>query len=807
NFATDRSGSAASVAYGSASDGSCSLTSTQTAARTTVTVGSVSEYQWKASLSLPISGQYCYRPTLGMTDLLGTGASPVFTTQAPAGSSAPFSFAVFGDWGLVNAGGNADQQNLLAQIAASGVRFAVTTGDNGYPSGSQTNYGDLQQVGDGVSAIFGADFWPVPGATIPLFTAAGNHGLSGTTHADLTNWPQDQAVSSSDGRYQNDVYCCVNGTSSANYSSSWYAFDAGPARFYVLTSAWGDTNTGNAGVYANDAAAHWSPGTPEYEWLLADLKAHPGGLKFAFSHYPFHSDDKSQGSDTFIDGADGLEGMLATYGVDIAFNGHSHVYERNRPAAKGYPVTYVTGGGGGVLEPIGPCSSIDAYGIGWSPSSLAGSACGDASVPTSASRVFHFLKVTVSGTSVTVAPTDSLGRTFDVETYSFADATTPDTVIDSAPAPISNTRSGRATFHSTVTGATFSCAIDGGVPAPCMSPQTFSGLADGSHTFTVAASVGSATDASPASATWSVDATSPSAPAATATALSSSSIKLDWTASTDAGGLAGYDIYRDGAATPTATVGPAVTTFTDTALAPSTLYSYVVRAKDSAGNTTDSPAASATTLDDSPDTVIDSGGSGISNTSSMMISFHATGTVTGSPTFLCTIDGGAPATCTSPTLYTTLVDGTHVFTVAAKDDSGTDATPATTSWRSDTTEPTVPASPVATPLSSIPTEANARPTLRTRPRIAGLPRAGRMLICAHGNWNGTPVRYAFTWRRGRRIAGHRSAYRVGRADRGHSLSCEVTAANANGATRAATKAVHVPLPRTRRPAAHPARST
>ena len=155
NFATDQSSTAASVAYGSASGGSCSLTSTQTAARTPVTVGSVSEYQWRAPLSLPISGQYCYRPMLGSTDLLGAGASPVFTTQAPAGSSAPFSFAVFGDWGLVARRGNADQQNLLAQIAASGVRFAVTTGDNGYPSGNQTNYGDLKQVGDGVARFSG----------------------------------------------------------------------------------------------------------------------------------------------------------------------------------------------------------------------------------------------------------------------------------------------------------------------------------------------------------------------------------------------------------------------------------------------------------------------------------------------------------------------------------------------------------------------------------------------------------------------------------------------------------------------------
>ena len=83
---------------------------------------------------------------------------------------------------------------MLGTLAGSGVRFAVTTGDNGYPSGSQTNYGDLKQVGAAMGAIFGARFWPVPGASVPLFTASGNHGLSGTAHADLTNWPQDVAV-------------------------------------------------------------------------------------------------------------------------------------------------------------------------------------------------------------------------------------------------------------------------------------------------------------------------------------------------------------------------------------------------------------------------------------------------------------------------------------------------------------------------------------------------------------------------------------------------------------------------------------
>ena len=86
----------------------------------------------------------------------------------------------------------------------SGARFAVTVGDNGYPNGSQTNYGDLQQVGASTSAIFGTGGWPVAGSSMALFPAAGNHGLSGTTHTDITTWTQARAVSSSGGRYQND---------------------------------------------------------------------------------------------------------------------------------------------------------------------------------------------------------------------------------------------------------------------------------------------------------------------------------------------------------------------------------------------------------------------------------------------------------------------------------------------------------------------------------------------------------------------------------------------------------------------------
>ena len=84
----------------------------------------------------------------GHPNQLAPGKRP-FHTLIPAmvlKDSRPwFSFGVMGDWGQVDSNGNnTDQANLMSQVAASGVRFMLTVGDNGYPSGSQTNAGDLR---------------------------------------------------------------------------------------------------------------------------------------------------------------------------------------------------------------------------------------------------------------------------------------------------------------------------------------------------------------------------------------------------------------------------------------------------------------------------------------------------------------------------------------------------------------------------------------------------------------------------------------------------------------------------------------
>ena len=428
NWGTDRTVTASTVTYGPAG-GSCTENAAS-ATPTEIMVRAVPQYQWRATISVQPGTRYCYRVHAGpgnAIDLLGPDPSPEFSSALAAGSNEPYSFAVLGDWGHTGGDGtNPHQANVLAQLAQSGVQFALSTGDIAYPGGSDDNYGDLVQVGQTLSTVFGADFWKAPGAGIPLFPVTGNHGFNDTF---LRTWPQATAALESNGRYQLDTFCCTNGTASAAYPSAWYAFTAGNARFYVLTAAWDDNNVGTADEFKNDYDNHWTPTSPEYQWLRNDLANHPApALKFAFFHYPMYSAAGTSDSDTYLQGAGSLEGLLNQFGVDIGFSGHDHHYVRN-VAPPGGVITYVTGGGGAMLNTVDVCDAPIAYAVGWNPAGNRGSSCG-APVPDDSSRVYHFLKVSVQGGQVTVTPTDEQGRTFDTQTYSLGgpvDTTPPTT--------------------------------------------------------------------------------------------------------------------------------------------------------------------------------------------------------------------------------------------------------------------------------------------------------------------------------------------------------------------------------------------
>lgn len=402
NWATDRAADEGTLQWGLSP--TCRGHTTR-AARTAIEVRRQHEWQWRADLSnLRAGSSYCYRPFLGNTELLDHGESIAFKAAPAAGDARPFSFAVVGDWGQ----GSSEEASVLHQIGRSPARFVVTVGDNAYPTGDEDDYGDLAG-----GAVFGRDHLPSIGQR-PIFAAQGNHGFL-QNQPYLHDFPSRTVAHASGGRFRQDTYCCTPAMASSSESdaSAWYAFDWGGARFYVLESAWAD----GPQDYQGDYEAHWNgpvKGCPscgaELAWLTRDLAAHADTqVKLAFFHYPLHVDSSAQRSNPFTTGAGSLEATLAANGVDIAFSGHAHVYERNLPQIGGL-VTYVTGGGGGALSPINSCSAFDAYALG------SFSSC-RAQEPDNPLSVFHYLLVTVDGDSITVAPTDAGGVTFDVQTF------------------------------------------------------------------------------------------------------------------------------------------------------------------------------------------------------------------------------------------------------------------------------------------------------------------------------------------------------------------------------------------------------
>jgi chitodextrinase len=593
NWGTDRSDTKGTLKYGRVGTESCTA-HTVSGSKTGISVKGTDEYQWKAKLTgLVPNAQYCYRVFLGSTDLLGGDPSPQFWSQIPAGSAAPYSFAVFGDWGDTDQNGNNPQQAaLMSSMASSGVRFAISTGDTAYDSGTQSNYGDLQHTGYRVSSVFGPDFWTKVGATTPMFNVVGNHGVNSTF---FNIWPQAKAVSTSNGTYAMQTYCCVDGTNSQKSASAWYAFDVGNARFYMLTTTWSSGNVGSSDEYGVDYDYRWTHQSPEYQWLKSDLQSHPSQLKFAVWHYPLFVDNATEPSDTFLQGSNSLEGLLTNNGVNMVFNGHAHVYERNFPTADGL-MTYVSGGGGATPEPISHCKPYDAYGIGWSQST-GGSKCGSAVKPTVIDQVFHYLRVDVNGRQVTVTPVNALGQEFDAQTYDFA----PDGTAPTAPTNLQATAPTGNQVDLTWNASTDANGIQaydiyrdsGGSPIASVagsvlaySDQTVS--PDTQYSYVVRARDPSNNTSDPSNTasvtTPGSDTEDPTPPTdLQAVAPSSTRVDLTWSASTDNVGVTAYDIYRGGSS-PIASVAGNVLAYSDMTVSPSTQYSYTVRARDASGN-------------------------------------------------------------------------------------------------------------------------------------------------------------------------------------------------------------------------------
>jgi beta-glucanase (GH16 family) len=206
-------------------------------------------------------------------------------TPSPAPGADPYIIGA-GDIAASN-GGSAATANLL-DVHAPAAAWVYTTGDNAYPDGTTANYNSYYQPTWG---RWKAKTKPVPG----------NHEYHRANAAD---------------------YFAYFGAAAGTPGKGWYSYDVGAWHIVALNSSRA-TDTACTPVPCN-------PGSEQYEWLKADLAAHPNKCVAAIWHHPLYS----RGSYDGVNGVKPMWDLLYDMGADVVLNGHDHNYQRYAPLNK-----------------------------------------------------------------------------------------------------------------------------------------------------------------------------------------------------------------------------------------------------------------------------------------------------------------------------------------------------------------------------------------------------------------------------------------------------------------------------------------
>jgi hypothetical protein len=258
----------------------------------------------------------------------------------------------------------------------------------------------------------------------------------------------------------------------------------------------------------------------------------------------------------------------------------------------------------------------------------------------------------------------------------------PAPTIDSGPPDPSNSASATFAFSDSEAGVSFRCQLDGAGFGPCTSPQSYGGLAEGSHSFQVKARDVFGRESAPATRSWTVDTQPPPTPTIDSGPPDpSNSASATFTFSDSEAGVS-FRCQLDGAG-----FGPCTSPQSYGGLAEGP-HSFQLKARDGAGNES-TPASYGWTVDAIalPPPTIDSGPPDPSNSASATFAFSH---IDSNLNFLCQLDSGGFAPCTSPLSYGGLAEGSHSFQVKARDVFGRESAPASRSWTVDTQPPPTP---------------------------------------------------------------------------------------------------------------------
>lgn len=213
--------------------------------------------------------------------------------RATPDSAVPFTFAVMGDFGAETKG----QDQVAKLLETSNAEFNLLTGDIVYTRGEFEHY-DLRIFQPYRNSLPKMTFWP----------ALGNHDVGSQDGAAALAW----------------FNVPLNGPKDVQGGRN-YSFDYGNAHFVALDS------TASPEVMKRDLVP----------WLEADLGKTRKLWKFVFFHHAPYS-SASHGEN--VEMRDIMAPVFTRMGIDIAFAGHDHSYERTKPINK---VVYIVSGNGG----------------------------------------------------------------------------------------------------------------------------------------------------------------------------------------------------------------------------------------------------------------------------------------------------------------------------------------------------------------------------------------------------------------------------------------------------------------------------
>jgi len=231
---------------------------------------------------------YFYRVRMKSADSSQTAWSDAASFTTPAADVTKFCFAVIAD--THTSGCNKDLAALMKELKPD---FVLNGGDRSpsIVSGTLKPYKDIM-------------------AGVPMYMARGNHDSA----------DKQSMVSMMPGPGDNQ----------------YFAFTWGNARFICVNT---EDRKGPNGALKK--------GGVQYQWLEEELKSCKQPWKIVFQHIPVYSAYDGGLTDDLDDERE----LLEKYGVDVAFQGHQHNYDRSHPlkdkavAKDGKGVIYITASG------------------------------------------------------------------------------------------------------------------------------------------------------------------------------------------------------------------------------------------------------------------------------------------------------------------------------------------------------------------------------------------------------------------------------------------------------------------------------